>query len=57
MLYGASWFVVLVNLLATILALREGQNPVGYLPALLVAFGIIAFVHQTAGWFPFRRRM
>ncbi len=56
MLYGASWFVVLANVLVTVLSLQEGLNPVSYLPMILLPAGIILYIHHLAGWFPFRNR-
>lgn len=56
MLYGTSWIVGLINLLAAILALSEGNDSIGYLPMILMPFSIILLVHQLNGWFPFRRR-
>lgn len=55
MLYGTSWVVGLINLVAAVLTLAEGGDPVGYLPMLLMPLGFILFVHQINGWFPFRR--
>lgn len=55
-LYGASWFVGPVNLLAAIAALRGGENPFAYLSTIVLSFGIILFIHSKLGWFPFRRR-
>lgn len=54
--YGAAWFVGPVNLLAFVLSLLERQNPIGFIPMIVVPFGIILQVHHRLGWFPFRRR-
>ncbi len=56
MLYGASWFVALINLLAAVLALQEGASPLSYLPMILLPAGIVLYIHHMAGWFPFRNR-
>ncbi len=55
MLYGASWIVVLIDLLAIAAATQEGGSIAGYLPALIGALVVITMVHYAAGWFPFRR--
>ncbi len=56
-LYGGSWFVGPLNLVAAILALHEGRNPTEYLPTILLSFAIIVLVHRLLRWFPFRRRV
>jgi len=56
MLYGASWIIGLLNLLAAVVALPEGRNPLEYLSMILLPFGVILYVHHLAGWYPFHRR-
>lgn len=55
-LYGASWVVVLVNLVAVASSFQTGRDAIGYLPTLLAGLGVILFVHYSAGWFPFSRK-
>ena len=55
-LYGAAWIVGPVNVLAAIQAVGEGGNPGSYLSTIVLAFGIILFLHIKMGWFPFHRR-
>lgn len=54
MLYGASWIVLLIDILAVATATQQGSTVTGYLPTLLGALVVILMVHYTAGWFPFR---
>ena len=56
MLYGTSWVVGLINLFAAIAATLEGSPFFGYLPMILMPFGIVILIHQVNGWFPFRRQ-
>ncbi len=56
MLYGASWVVVLIDLLAVAGAVHQGSSIVGYLPTLIGGLVVIVMVHHAAGWFPFRRQ-
>ncbi len=55
-LYGVCWVTGPLSLLAALLALAEGGNPLGYTSTILLSFGIILLVHNRMGWFPFRRR-
>lgn len=55
MVYGMAWIVGPMNVLAAVLASREGGNPLGYASTILLSFGIILLVHSRLGWFPFRR--
>lgn len=55
MLYGTSWIVGLVNLAAASFAAIEGRSPAGYVPMILMSFGLILFIHRINGWFPFQR--
>ncbi|MGE5619419.1 MAG: hypothetical protein ACM3US_09190 [Sphingomonadaceae bacterium] len=54
--YGASWIVGPLNLLAFVLNALELKNPIGFIPMIVVPFGIILQVHYRLGWFPFRPR-
>ncbi|MHB8992972.1 MAG: hypothetical protein ACYC66_15225 [Chloroflexota bacterium] len=54
--YGISWVVGLLNLLAFVLNLLAGENPFGLIPAMLATFGFILLVHSRLGWFPFHGR-
>ncbi len=56
MLYGTSWTVALINLLASAVALSEGRSLVDYLPMILLPLGIVLYIHHLAGWFPFQHR-
>ncbi len=55
MLYGASWIVVLIDLLAILGAAQQGGSVAGYLPTMVGGLIVIAMIHYSAGWFPFRR--
>ncbi len=54
-LYGVCWIAGPLNVLAVVLILAEGGNPMSYTSVILLSFGIILFVHNKMGWFPFRR--
>jgi len=54
-LYGIAWIAGPVSLLAAVLADGEGRNPFEFLSTIILAFGVIAFIHHRMRWFPFRR--
>lgn len=56
MLYGASWVVVLINLVAIVASFASGGGLAGSLPSFLGAIAVILYMHYQAGWFPFRRQ-
>ena len=55
-LYGAAWIVGPLNILAAIQSVGEGGNPGSYLSTIVLALGIIIYIHFKMGWFPFHRR-
>ncbi len=54
-LYGMSWRVGPLSVLAAVFAASEGRSPTDFLSTIALAFGLILFIHYRMGWPPFRR--
>lgn len=42
--------------LTAILTISEGGTALGYVPSILGPFGVILYIHNKMGWFPFHRK-
>lgn len=56
LLYGVSWVFGCLSLLAAVLVICEGGNPLGLVPSVLGPFGLILLVHSRLRLFPFHKQ-
>jgi hypothetical protein len=56
LLYGVCWVMGPLYILTAVLTISEGGNPIGFIPSIIGPFGVILYIHNKMGWYPFRKK-